>query len=132
MRRARSRRDMDAMGTPSSDTVPLVGASVPLSSRTSVVFPEPFGPMSPTIVPRRIERETSSSARVLRAYEKERRLVVSKAVMARSNRRLSRREQDEFPVTSCPDSRASRRVPRPAYSGETVWAFHPLPLGLRG
>ena len=72
------------MGAPSRDTVPLVGASVPLRSRTSVVLPEPFGPMSPAIVPRRIESETSSSARVPRAYEKERRLVSIKAVMARS------------------------------------------------
>jgi hypothetical protein len=37
------------MSRPRSSTLPAVGKSKPLITLTSVVFPAPFGPISPTI-----------------------------------------------------------------------------------
>ena len=44
---------------PSSTTVPCCGRKTPLTRRSKVVFPDPFGPSSPTISPVRTSRCTS-------------------------------------------------------------------------
>ena len=63
---ARWRRgESDEIGTPSSVTRPPAGCRVPASSRSSVVLPEPLGPISPTNPPRRhIERHAADDQRV--------------------------------------------------------------------
>src|SRR5579862_4504538 len=50
------------MSRSSSVTVPDVGRSNPLSTFTSVDFPAPFGPISPTTSPRPSSSVTSLSA----------------------------------------------------------------------
>ena len=50
------------MSLPPSSTVPVVGTSKPLSTLTSVDFPAPFGPISPTTSCRRSSSDTSLSA----------------------------------------------------------------------
>ena len=47
---------------PSARTRPAVGLMIPAISRSSVVLPEPFRPMSPTASPRATSTETSRSA----------------------------------------------------------------------
>jgi hypothetical protein len=42
--------------------LPLVGRKKPISSRKSVVFPDPFGPSKPNTSPGWIENEQSLSA----------------------------------------------------------------------
>src|SRR5580765_2686217 len=81
MRLAISRRENVASGTPSSETAPRLGASVPDSRRTRVVLPEPFGPISPTIEPRVIANDTPSSTRGPRGYANERSVAVSNAFL---------------------------------------------------
>ena len=51
------------MVSPWNTTVPLVGASAPVTTLNSVVLPEPFGPMSAKIEPRGTSKLTASSAR---------------------------------------------------------------------
>ena len=51
MRRAIVPRDSDESGTPSRVTRPLAGLRVPASRRSSVVLPEPFGPIKPMSAP---------------------------------------------------------------------------------
>src|SRR5690606_4487404 len=64
MRRASARRGTDASGTPSSSTLPADGASAPVSTRSSVVLPEPLGPSTPTTAPRATSSETPCSTSV--------------------------------------------------------------------
>ena len=62
-RSARARRRVNLRGSwPSTRSSPLVGRSVPVSMRTSVVLPEPLGPITPRIVPRGTSSVTSSTA----------------------------------------------------------------------
>ena len=64
MRRASSRRDKRATRRAVERArVRAAGVSVPASSCSSVVLPEPFGPSRPTIAPRGTRYETSSSTR---------------------------------------------------------------------
>ena len=57
-------------GPPVNEIVPPSGVSSPFSERSTVVLPEPLGPMSTTTSPRRtsrsIERSTSLSPKDLR------------------------------------------------------------------
>src|SRR5438067_8692167 len=69
MRRASSRRPNAATATSSSVTRPDEGVMIPARRRRSVVFPDPFGPRTPTIVPRWTANDTSSST-ASRAYAK--------------------------------------------------------------
>jgi len=48
---------------PATRTVPAVGRSIPASTRSKVVFPDPFGPTSPTISPAPTTSSTPASAR---------------------------------------------------------------------
>jgi len=48
-------------GRPSSRTVPVVSGARPRIDLSSVLLPEPFGPITPTSVPGGIARSTSSS-----------------------------------------------------------------------
>ena len=61
IRRASSRRDRRSIGAASSAIRPRRGLSVPDISRSSVVFPDPFGPSKPTIAPRGTASDTSST-----------------------------------------------------------------------
>ena len=63
MRRAISRRDSVSIATPSIVIAPRAGVTVPDSNRSNVVLPEPFGPSSPTIVPRGTLSVTPSTTR---------------------------------------------------------------------
>src|SRR5262249_3631377 len=71
-RRASSRRDNADSGMPSRTMLPVVGVRVPDNRRISVVLPEPFGPMRPTIDPRAADSETPSSTRLAPGYSKAR------------------------------------------------------------
>ena len=51
-----------SIAAPSSRIVPPVGRTVPAMQLKSVVLPAPFGPISPTISPRRTAIETESTA----------------------------------------------------------------------
>ena len=50
------------MRLPAYVTSPVVGLYTPLITFISVVLPEPFGPMSPTTLPRSTSKLTSDSA----------------------------------------------------------------------
>src|SRR5262245_51944823 len=69
--RATSRRDQDASGLSARRTVPLAGCSIPPRILSSVVFPEPFGPMTPTRSPRATASDTSSRTGAPPPYAKE-------------------------------------------------------------
>jgi hypothetical protein len=60
--RARRTTFQRVTSRPSTSTAPCVGRSKPVITLMSVVFPAPFGPMSPTTSPRRTSRSTASSA----------------------------------------------------------------------
>src|SRR6476661_7724511 len=60
----RARPLRSAGSSPSTRTVPSVGSSSPVISRTAVVFPAPLGPITPTIRPGSMSRSTSDRATV--------------------------------------------------------------------
>jgi hypothetical protein len=60
--RARSRAGIDARSAPKSAMLPADGRSAAEARRTSVVFPLPFGPRIPVIVP--VTTERSSAAKI--------------------------------------------------------------------
>ena len=63
---ARARRSRRARGRAATSSVPRVGAARPTSSRSSVVFPEPFGPVTtsaPTSEARRRRRGARCASR---------------------------------------------------------------------
>ena len=63
-RRASSSGDIPVMSSPQNSTAPDDGLIWPRMLLKSVVLPEPFGPMTPTISPGPTENETPSTARI--------------------------------------------------------------------
>ena len=61
IRRATARRDSSRQRHAVEQHLPAVGTRVPLSRRSSVVLPDPFGPRMPTMPPRR-RRDSSRRA----------------------------------------------------------------------
>src|SRR3984957_14456156 len=53
---------MPTISRPSSVIEPVSGRNAPATRLMVVVFPEPFGPISPTISPRRSSAENSATA----------------------------------------------------------------------
>src|SRR5579883_409686 len=56
-----------ATGSPSTSTLPVVGASSPPTTLSNVLFPHPDGPIRHSSSPRATSSEVSSKARTLRA-----------------------------------------------------------------
>ena len=61
---ASSSGDMPVMSSPQNSTRPAVGLIWPRMLLKSVVLPEPFGPITPTISPGPTESDTPSTARI--------------------------------------------------------------------
>ena len=68
---------------PATASRPLVGRKTPASSRSSVVFPEPFRPIKPTDSPGSIAKETSRSAQTSTGRNWRRRTIASFRVTCR-------------------------------------------------
>src|SRR5512139_1864 len=86
MRLATAGRDIRATSAPSSVTRPDCGTSVPESVRRSVVLPDPFGPSTPTRLPRSTPSVTSCSPGPGRAGPAARSLTNAiETLLARSN-----------------------------------------------
>ena len=94
-----SRRDRPASEAPFSDTTPWSGCSTPLSSLSSVVLPQPFGPSSPVSDPRSTVTLTSSSVN-------DRAAAAAGRVAVRELRRVQ-----HAPLLSGCDRRAPDRLP---------------------
>ena len=61
-RRTRSEVGAAVTSVPSSEIAPASAGSAPEISRSAVVLPEPFGPISAAVSPRRSSSEKSSTA----------------------------------------------------------------------
>ncbi len=79
IRRPRSRGASDAIGNPSTDTVPAAGSTSPVSTRRSDVFPAPLGPTIASNSPGRTSNETPATI-VRFPYA----IATSRAVITRS------------------------------------------------
>src|SRR5215467_13837544 len=108
-RRASSRRDNADSGMPSRTMLPVVGLRVPDNRRISVVLPEPFGPMRPTIDPRAADSETPSSTRAAPGYSKAR-STASRSIGDLHVERPATRSLDRARSTEQERTREERRL----------------------